>query len=58
MLQKYSLEELKNKLEFIFYTMNGKEGGVQCWLDLYRKEYIKKYYRKPSNRELLNYMTN
>lgn len=56
MLRKYTKKELGDKMKFIFYDMAGGEGGVECWLDLYRKEYKEMYNRKPTNKELLGYI--
>lgn len=56
MLQKYTKNELEDKLKFIFYDMSGGDGGVECWLDLYRKEYKERYNHKPNNKELLCYI--
>ena len=57
MLCKYNKKELEDKLHFIFYDIAGGKGGVQCWLDLYRKEYKEIYGIKPNNSELLKYIS-
>ena len=52
-----TIEELKDHLNFLVNDMQVCRGGVECWLDLYRKEFRELYGYKPTRKQLLNYIT-
>ena len=56
MLKKISIEKIREHLNFLKNDMNISEGGIECWLDLYRKEFKEKIGKYPKNKELLLYI--
>lgn len=51
-------KQIEEHIRYLMDDMLVDWGGIEAWLDTYRRKYYKLYNHKPDGKELLNFMEN
>ena len=51
-------KQIEDHIRYLMDVMLVDRGGIEAWLDTYRRKYYTKYGHKPNGTELLNFMEN